>query len=181
MINIDAEDHGIQDALKQVIAKTGNPKGILEAIGEYEVASTKARFGSSIGPDGKPWASNSQVTILRYLAGRSGSFKKDGTLSAKGAGLAAGKKPLIGRGGAAGLHALISYRIQGADTLLVGSPKVYASAQQFGMKRGFAGTNRRGSPIPWGDIPARPFLGISKEDRVNILAILAEQMLPNSA
>ena len=178
MIEIEVEDKGVQEALKRVLANSDNPSGILKSIGEALLASTKARFGSSVGPDGQRWKANSEVTILRYLAGRSGTFTKSGAISAKGKGLAGSKKPLIGDSRA--LSQTITYQLKGADTLLVGSPMIYASAQQFGMPRGFAGSNRRGSPIPWGDIPARPFLGISPDDRSNILAILAEQMAPGS-
>jgi len=31
-------------------------------------------------------------------------------------------------------------------------------------------------PIPWGDIPARPFLGLSDEDRSGILDIVSEAL-----
>lgn len=52
----------------------------------------------------------------------------------------------------------------------------YAAAQQFGMKKGYAGANKRGSPIPWGDIPARPFLGISDHDRGMILDEISDYL-----
>jgi len=48
--------------------------------------------------------------------------------------------------------------------------------QQFGAKKGQFGKTRRGAPIPWGNIPARPFLGVSVSDRSDILAILAEHL-----
>ncbi len=49
--------------------------------------------------------------------------------------------------------------------MLLGSPMEYAAMQQFsGKKSEF--------PHLWGDIPARPFLGISKEDRQAILDIV---------
>lgn len=40
----------------------------------------------------------------------------------------------------------------------VGASKVYAAVHQFGQPKGASGTTRRGAPIPWGDIPPRPFL-----------------------
>ena len=57
--------------------------------------------------------------------------------------------------------------------MAVGSSLEYAAVQQFGARRGEFGRTRRGAPIPWGDIPARPFLGVSRVDRVEILDILA--------
>ncbi|MDR4518954.1 MAG: phage virion morphogenesis protein [Nitrosomonas sp.] len=51
----------------------------------------------------------------------------------------------------------INYQLTGSDTLDVGSPTIYAAMQQFGgAKSEF--------PNLWGDIPARPFIGISEED-----------------
>jgi len=37
----------------------------------------------------------------------------------------------------------------------------YATTQQFGMKRGAYGVARNGAPIPWGNVPPRPFMGLS--------------------
>jgi phage gpG-like protein len=58
----------------------------------------------------------------------------------------------------------------------VGSSLEYAAVQQFGARQGQLGRTRRGAPIPWGDIPPRPFLGLSAADRQEILGILAEHL-----
>jgi len=54
------------------------------------------------------------------------------------------------------------------EMVIVGSTMVYAPTHQFGAKKGEFGKTKRGAPIPWGDIPARPFLGITEEfsDRI---------------
>lgn len=57
----------------------------------------------------------------------------------------------------------------GADFVEVGSPQPYAAMMQFG------GTKAR-FPHLWGDIPARPFLGISPDDERDILAEIAEAL-----
>lgn len=59
----------------------------------------------------------------------------------------------------------IYYNLVGNDALEIGSPMQYAAMQQFG------GTKAE-FPFLWGDIPARPFLGISDEDRDEILTIV---------
>lgn len=38
----------------------------------------------------------------------------------------------------------------------------YAAVQQFGATKGQFGQNKRGQPLPWGDIPARPYIPIDK-------------------
>lgn len=68
-------------------------------------------------------------------------------------------QPLTGRGT---LMDQINYQITGNDTLDVGSPTIYAAMQQFGgAKSEF--------PNLWGDIPARPFIGVSVDDEQSIL------------
>lgn len=41
-------------------------------------------------------------------------------------------------------------------------------------ERGAFGSTSRAAPIPWGDIPARPFLGLSGSDRDELRSILIE-------
>ena len=53
----------------------------------------------------------------------------------------------------------------GSSEVQVGSPSIYAGTHQFGST-----TQRR--RIPWGDIPARPFLGLSDDDEAEIRALV---------
>lgn len=52
-----------------------------------------------------------------------------------------------------------------ATNAWVGTNIKYGPTQQFGAKKGAFGTTKRGAPIPWGDIPARPFLAATDEDK----------------
>jgi len=73
-----------------------------------------------------------------------------------------GDKPLVN-------HGTLSEKIfknVNADFLEIGSPLEYAAMQQFGG-------SKDEFPALWGDIPARPFLGLSDQDRADILAVLA--------
>lgn len=63
----------------------------------------------------------------------------------------------------------INYQLTGNDTLDVGSPAVYAAMQQFG------GTKARFQNL-WGDVPARPFIGISDDDEHNIIDIINKHL-----
>jgi phage virion morphogenesis protein len=67
--------------------------------------------------------------------------------------------PLVEHGD---LSRQIAYQLAGSDTLEVFSTLPYAAMQQFG------GTKEE-FPWLWGDIPARPFLGISDDDKDAIL------------
>lgn len=162
-ITVQVDSQPVVDALSQLLQRGQNLAPALKEIGEDLAESTKRRFATSTGPDGEKWAANSNVTILQYLGGFKGSYKKDGSLTKKGTARLGAKKPLIGESRA--LSTTITYRVEG-NTLSVGSPMVYAAMQQFG------GTKSSFTHL-WGDIPARPFLGLSAEDERNILEILS--------
>ena len=70
-------------------------------------------------------------------------------------------QPLVDHGT---LENQISYDVVG-DTLYVGSTMEYAAMQQHGG-------SKLEFPWLWGDIPARPFLGISLDDEQDLLQII---------
>jgi phage virion morphogenesis protein len=153
MITIEIDDAQVRAVLDKLARRAANPRPALLEIGEELRESTLKRFASSTAPDGRPWAPNRPTTLARWRGGA--------------------KQPLIGAGKA--LSTQISYTVTG-NTLTVGSPMVYAAVQQFGAKRGAFGSNRRGAPLPWGDIPARPFLGLSADDRKIIERIIRDHL-----
>jgi phage virion morphogenesis protein len=167
MISIQVDDQEMRQAFTRLVASAKNPRPVLQQIGELLVDSTRQRFGTSTAPDGTPWAKNSETTLMRYLGKYKGAFsKRDGKLTKTGAGRAAGKKPLIGE--TSDLSRQIHYGIEGG-TLAVGSTMIYGAMQQFGGKKAEF-------PNLWGDIPARPFLGISEQDSRNILAEISDYL-----
>ena len=144
-IKVEIDDHAIREALNRLQAHAGNIEPALVDISEYLTESTKQRFIDGKAPDGTAWEPNSDYTLSR---------KK-------------GDKPLIGESKA--LSTQFSGEIT-ANALLFGSPMEYAAVQQFGAKK----HSFTGGKSPWGDIPARPFLGISNEDEDVILEIIKE-------
>lgn len=80
------------------------------------------------------------------------------------------RRPLFGPSGM--LSSQIFYEA-GTDSVEVGSNMVYAAMMQFGG-------SKEAFPHLWGDIPARPFLGISEDDRTGILETV-EEWLARSA
>jgi phage virion morphogenesis protein len=126
----------------------------MEEIGDELVKSTKKRFELSHGPDGRRWKPNAKSTILALIRKKIGSV--------------ANKKPLV----VTGTLARTIFSEAKKTEVIIGSPMIYAGTQQFGAKKGEFGKTKRGGAIPWGDIPARKFLGISEEDRQTALNIL---------
>lgn len=158
---IHYRSEGVRNALKRLQARAGDMGPAFRDIGEYLIASTKARFAKGVAPDGSAWAPKSQTTIDAYRA------RGEGALT----------RPLIGP--ASRLSSEITYRARG-DGVTVGSSLIYSAVQQFGAAAGAFGKTRRGAPIPWGRIPARPFLGLSRDDERNVVDIIEEHLDPDS-
>ena len=149
-INIDLDDHAVRQAFNRLLSAGADVSPLLQDVGERLLTSTKDRFDDQKAPDGTPWAPLSAATKARKKKNKDKILIQDGYLKGQ-----------------------IDYQI-GGDTLLVGSSLIYASTHQFGAEKGSFGKTKRGAPIPWGDIPARPFLGLSDDDRRDILEIVSD-------
>lgn len=56
----------------------------------------------------------------------------------------------------------------GPDFAQVSNNDVRAKTLHFGASKGAFGASKRGTPIPWGNIPGRPFMVIRDETRTDI-------------
>lgn len=179
MITIQVNDKQVLDVLAALTRRTQDLRPALREIGEDIAESTKRRFASATAPDGTPWEANSASTLIMFgnsLLGhrnkkgeRSYAYSKaGGVLSSKGMDRLVNKKPLTGETKA--LQRGINYQVNGTSSVSIGSPMVYAAMQQFG------GTKAQ-FPHLWGDIPARPFLGLSDPDKTNILEIVGSYLV----
>jgi len=174
MIVVAVNDQAVAGLVRSLVRALANAKPAMRDVGEYVTEATKRRFVTGTGPDGERWAPNSPVTIGRMLGQARGNHKKDGSLSKAGARRVTGKKPLVGE--TRSLATTIHYRAY-RDSVEIGSPMIYSGTQQLGAKKGSFGRTRRGTPIPWGDIPARPFIGLSDKERANVAEILLEHLM----
>lgn len=157
MITIEINDTDVTSALARAVTALTDTTPLMEGIAEYLRTSTVKRFKEGKAPDGSSWSPNSPVTLAR---------KKN-------------TRPLFGPNDRLNKEFGIS---SGADYAEISSVLPYAAVQQFGARKGSLGaywwTTESGKVLegssPWGDIPARPYLGISEEDRTNILDIISE-------
>lgn len=153
--------------LSDMVSRMERPIGFYKGVGEYltEVAIPR-NFAAETGPDGSPWASLRPLTVARREAKGQTPIK---ILRASGA-MAAG----------------INYAASDSQ-VQIGSPAIQAAVMQFGAAQGSFGaaigrtrpTDKRPKSqdyfahLPWGDIPARPFLGLSPADEEKIIRIAA--------
>ena len=151
-IKIEVQDEALQRGLQGLIETGLDLTPVMADIGEQLLNSTRQRFSDQVSPEGEAWSPLSHVTKARKKK------NKDKILTEEGR-----------------LRRLLSVRA-GKDYVEVGSTRVYAGTHQFGARRGAYGTTQRGAPIPWGDIPARPFLGVSDADKKTILEIIQKHL-----
>lgn len=65
------------------------------------------------------------------------------------------------------------------DTASVGTNLKYAPTHQFGARQGEFGRSDRNTPLPWGDIPARPFIPMDKNGDISYDGFLAVREVVN--
>ncbi len=156
-INISLDDVQAQRAISRLITAGTDMTPVMRKIANLLAESTNETFDKEQDPTtGTPWKALSEVT--RKRRGRDGP------------------KLQVARN-------LINSILPDWDstTAVVGTNVPYATTHQFGAKKGEFGRfsiikTRQAVPIPWGDIPARPFLGVSTEDRTHIKDIVLKHI-----
>jgi len=155
-ISVKIDDREVKALLGRIQRRLADLTPAMKIIGSTIQASVVRNF--EVG--GRPkWKPLSRVTLKRRK---------------KGGGI------LRVQGMAGGLMGSIHYRAHN-DRVIIGTNKIYAGTHQFGARKGSFGTivasvrehMRRGHmvrahtrrmAVPWGDIPARPFLMVQDED-----------------
>ena len=149
MLEVVLDDSLLGKALEEVNRRLGDMTTPFNDIAEYLHQSTDDRFSKKVAPDGSPWAPLSLVTLSRK--------KGPGILREKGT-----------------LQDTLRHQVTSTE-LAFGTDRPYGAAHQFGQKKGASGSVK-GRPIPWGDIPARPYLGLSLKDESEILFIINDYL-----
>lgn len=123
--------------LADLIARGENPEPAYRSMGEDIADHIAQNFENQSGPWGDAWDRLSPVTLSKPGRGQNAEILRD-----------------TGR-----LRNSIQVAADSSG-LTVGTNVIYAAVHQFGAKKGAFGRTSRGAPIPWGDIPARPFFPI---------------------
>ena len=157
--SVTVDDKAVVEALRDLQRRVGDPSPALNAIGQLLVTETDLAFRGERDPWGRSWSALSPVTAKKRRGSTSQILSDTGRLRNS-----------------------VNARVQG-DSVTVGTNVEYAAPQQFGAKKGAFGSTRRGAPIPWGDIPARPFLptrdgrvDLPEGTRLDILALIAKAL-----
>ncbi len=161
---IDIDDKQIQNALQRLITAGTDLSPATSVISAYLQSITEEAFSKEQDPaTGTPWAPLSDVTSQRRT--KSGHISTGGT-----------KKLQVSR------NLIQSILADYDDTsAVVGTNLKYATTQHYGARQGEFGRGnyktRTGSfPIPWGDIPARPFFGLNSQHKDDIRRIITDHI-----
>lgn len=154
VIDVEFNDQAVTKALNELLQRVENPTPAMKNIADVLEQATDQAFANETDPaTGIAWAPLSDVTLAVRPIREGGDLLQD------------------------------TRRLQrsmvsdfGKDFAEVGTNVIYGPPHQFGAKQGEFGRTRRGGPIPWGDIPARPFFGVSPQDERDILDIARDHL-----
>ena len=161
-IEVKFDDKEIKQMLNAItVSLGGDMSGLMKNIGIYVVDETKKRFDDQKDPDGQPWEP-----------------LKPETLKAKKT-----NKILIEQGKTHGLQASINYTAA-KQSVTIGANKDYAAIHQFGgvikprKKKALSWVGHGGKRFIAKNItiPARPYMGINKENETVIMDIILAYM-----
>lgn len=192
---VEIDDAEIRDTVRAVVLAGARKRALLKEIGGYLVTSTQRRFETRTGPDGSKWAPFAPKTLRGMPARRAppqllrdtnrlyASFSSDivGPELLVGTNVVyAGRHQFGGDSIIPGREQTITFRTvnSGAGRKRVGGELVtYGSRLRFARaseraKRQFQKTVTIGEHSV--SVPARPFLGISVVDRLEIMAICVD-------
>ena len=146
-IIITYDDKEVRQELVRLLRANADRRPAMRIIANHLQASAERSFELQANPaTGAAWAPLSKTTVARR--------RKIGK----------GPTPILEQSGDLQRSLTAEYD---NNSVIVGTNLIYAATHQFGAKKGqFAA--KKGRPIPWGDIPARPFLGLRPQEREQI-------------
>ena len=135
MIRFDVRDTAVTAMLRRLQRAASDTQPAMAEVGTTLVDNIRMGFKGSMDPWRTPWLPLSPVTAALRKKGQGG-------------------QPLLDTGR---LRSSVTYRAvnRGVE---VGTDVIYARTHQFGVKQGAYGRTKRNGPIPWGNVPARPFM-----------------------
>lgn len=178
-LTIDSDSLALSDALGELLAKTGNLEPAFRDIGEYLMSAHRERFAAQQSPDGQAWAALTPKYLKQKRKNKDRILYLDGYLANT-----------------------LRYQVS-ADELTFGSNRPYAAIHHFGgvinmparmrtlhfklqrdgsvgnkfvkKKRSDFAQDVQGKPYTV-NMPARPWLGTSDADNLEILNIILRHL-----
>lgn len=176
MLNVEVDDSRAGPALAELAERLEDIRVPLLDIAEYLHQSTDDRFRKQVSPDGTPWAPLAASTIAKKKSNQ--ILRQDGFLqdtmrhSVSGDELAFGTDRIYGS-----IH-----QSGGKIEQAARSQQVYFKQKNGGVGNRFV-KKRQSNFAQWvtrgatsTEMPARPYLGLSSDDDIEILAIVSDYL-----
>lgn len=150
-ISVDFDAKTARASLRGLLGGIENPAPLLAQLGEYTLRTTRDRFKTQTAPDGTAWA------VLQPWYKKEKSQNKNRVLTLRGF-----------------LRGQLVSQVVGGKSVEIGSNSVYAAVHQFGSDRPqhlerLQRRHKKEFIARETTIPARPYLGLSDEDRNEIV------------
>lgn len=168
----------LQAALRRVAQSMEDASPAMRAVSLVLLRETErifAREGKGVGLDAD-WAPLSEVTKHQRALMQSGGRQhgKSGKQLAGYTRAKGGPMQILQRSGK--LAASVT-PVSTAHTAGITTNRRYAATMFFGAKQGQFGRDRRNHPLPWGDIPGRPFFPLRNVHGTPRLTEPAQQLV----
>ncbi len=186
-ITIDVNDEEVRRGLTRLRVVADDMTPAMRVIAEHLEAGVERRFRTKTGPGGQLWDDLSDVTkARRKKKGRvpiqklvsSGKLRDsfhadyDSNRAVVGTGVEYASTHQYGaERGEFGSFSVVAQTVQGRRRQV----RRGESAKLAGTL-GTEPARTQGRPIPWGDIPARPFLGFDDKDRSNVSDVIMDHL-----
>jgi len=147
MVGIKHNFELIRQGFTELDAELNNPEVLLGEVGEILINNTQDRLERGVDIYNQPFKPLAALTVSLK------SRNKDKILFESG-----------------DLYRELHYQlINGNKSLEFGSDRKYAALMHYGAKQGQFGRSSRNTPLPWGDIPAREYIGLTDKDVEQII------------
>lgn len=160
-IQVTLDDKDVMAHLAKVAARGKSLAPVMAAFGDYLILVTRGRFEREQDPENKPWKPLSDFTLL---------YKKNDQILTESTDLRNS-----------------FHRVADATSVRMGTDRPYAAAHQFGLKKALnirshqrktkAGTTTVKAHTRAVNFPARPFLGFTDQDRVELIETIKDHLL----
>lgn len=167
MISVTVDDAQVLSLLKQISQRCSNMQPAMAEVGQELAERVRQGFSNSTSPYGDKWSALSAVTQAMRKGKR------------------ASGQPLLDTGRLRNsISSSASATSASATSATVGTNVIYAGTHQYGAKQGQYGKTKRNGPVPYGNVPARPFLPIQgaravlpQDWKASVLEILQDHVL----
>ncbi len=141
---VEVRDSGVSRLLSRILLSDAKRQAMLHEVGKESVREIQSHFLAQKTPEGVPWKKSKRAIENPTRPTLMDTMK---------------------------LFDSIVYSVSGGQ-VSAGTNDIRAGTLNFGARKGQYGAMSNGTPIPWGNIPARKFIGVSSAGQVKVRDVI---------